>query len=114
MEWISVEDELPPQKWPVIVRNGKSIFYYVTYHYKKWHQCNRNLHKVTHWRFFGDRKPSIPPKDMRAYLRKAEKYRHQMKTRTFTTGPIVGLYRNPDFEPQSDISFIKEMENGMD
>ena len=92
MEGISVEDELPPQNWRVIVKNGKKIVPNVTYHYKKWHHWDRKLHKVTHWKYPEDRRPSIPPKEMRAYLRRAEKYRHQMKTRTLKTGPIIGLY----------------------
>jgi hypothetical protein len=93
MKWISVEDELPPQKYPVIVKNGKTIVYYVKYHYNKWHHWGRKLHKVTHWKFAQDRRPSIPPKDMRAYLRRAEKYKQQMQPKKFTTRPIVGLYK---------------------
>jgi len=92
MKWISIEDELPPQGYTVMVKNGKTIVYSACYHYKKWHHWNRKLHRVTHWKYFQDRRPSIPPKDMRAYLRRAEKYRHQMKTRTLRTGPIIGLY----------------------
>jgi hypothetical protein len=92
MEWISVEDELPPQNWKVIVKNGKTIVDNVTYHYKKWHHWSRKLHQVTHWKYAAGRRPSIPPKEMRAYLRRAEKYRHQMKTRNLKTGPIIGLY----------------------
>jgi hypothetical protein len=110
-EWISVEDELPPQKWRVIVKNGKTIVDNVTYHYKKWYHCSRNLHQVTHWKFSEDRKPSIPPKDMRNYLRRAEKYRHQMKKKTFRIGPITGLYFGKYFKPQSAIEFVKEMED---
>lgn len=114
MEWISVEDELPPQKWPVIVKNGKMIVYDVRYHYKKWHHWSWKLHQVTHWKYAPGRRPSIPPNEMRAYLKRSEKYRHQMKKRNFKTGQIIGLYSGKYFEPQSGIEFIKEMEDGMD
>ncbi len=90
-EWISVEDDLPPQGWGVIVKNGKSILPYVKYRYKKWHYWDRILHRVTHWRFSEDNKPSIPPKDLRAYMRRAEKYQHQMQTRNFT---IYGMKKD--------------------
>lgn len=113
-EWISVENELPPQKWSVIVKNGKLIVHNVRYHYKKWHHWGRKLHRVTHWRYSDHCKPSIPIKDMNAYFRRAQKYRDQMKKREFKTGGIIGLNSAPDLKPQSALAFIKEMENGMD
>ncbi len=59
MEWISINDELPPKKWPVIVKNGRTTVHYVIYHYKKWHHWNRKLHQVTHWKFLENKKPFI-------------------------------------------------------
>lgn len=78
-EWIDVNDKLPPQKWTVIVKNGKSVLGDVKYHYKKWHYWNRKLHKVTHWKFSENGKPKIPIKNMRSYLKKAKLYRNQMQ-----------------------------------
>ena len=111
MDWISVEDELPPQKWQVIVKNGKTIVENVTYRYKKWRHWNRQLHQVTHWKFAADRKPSIPPKEMRAYLRRCEKYRKQMQKKEFVPRPIVGFFFGSEMESQSAESFEKEMED---
>ena len=91
MECISVEDQFPPQNWKVIVKNGKTIMDNVTYHYKKWHHWSRKLHKVTHWKFAQDRRPPIPPKDMRAYLRRSEKYKHQMQKKNFVAATVVGF-----------------------
>lgn len=111
MEWISVEDNLPPQGWEVIVKNGKSILPYVKYRYKKWHHWDKILHRVTHWRFSEDNKPSIPPKDLNAYMRRAEKYRHQMQTRKFKTGPIVGLNSKQIQVSATYLNLINELLN---
>ena len=84
MEWTKIEDGLPPQNWPVIVKNGKSIIYSATYYRKKWHYWERKLHKVTDWKYFPNGEPKIPVKDLRAFFRRAEKYRNQMQKRNFT------------------------------
>ncbi len=111
MEWISVEDELPPQNLPVIVKNGKVIVDYVKYRYKKWHHWKRKLHKVTQWKYYC--KPAILPNEMRAFFRRAEKYRDQMQPKKFKTGPIVGLHSAKEPKPQSGKDFIKQMKKGM-
>ncbi len=114
MEWISVQDKLPIQKWNVTVKNGKSILNNAKYHYKKWHYWDRKLHQVTHWRYDEQNKPTIPIKEIRAYLRRAEKYRHQMQPRNFKTGPIVGLYLGKSLKSESALDLMKELQKELD
>lgn len=89
--WIKIEDELPIQNWHVRVKNGKKILE-ARYYRKKWYSYHQydvwddgelrpvRLHQVTewekHWTY-----PSVPQKDMRAFFRRAQKYRTQMKSK---------------------------------
>ena len=113
MTWISIKDELPIQKWIVQVKNGKSICS-ASYYRKKWYCRDRKLHKITHWAKDLVSYPKIPHKDMKKYLKRAEKYRHQMQTKNFKTGPIIGLYSGESLKPGSALDLIRELENGMD
>lgn len=82
-DWISIKDQLPIQKWGVRVKNGKKVvdaFYYR----KKWYWWDRKLHKVTHWEKCPVTYPKIPLKDMRDFLNRAKKYKHQIQKRKFT------------------------------
>lgn len=83
IEWISVEDELPPQKWGVAVKCGKRIYPWAKYYRKKWWLWQFKLHQVTHWAYNPGYKPSIPPADLRAFARRCEKYKHQMQKKIF-------------------------------
>lgn len=111
MDWISIEDELPPQSYDVIALNGKAVVYYAAYYRKKWYSWDKRLHKVTHWKYFEGRKPSIPPKDLKAFFLRAEKYKQQMEKKEFRMGPIKGLYHGGGLTSQSAESFLQEMQN---
>lgn len=110
MTWIKIEDELPIQKFRVRVKNGKRELPDACYYRKKWHLWDRKLHKVTEWFKCPITYPKIPPKDLRAYLRRAKKYRHQMQPRNFNMGMIRGLLTGRDLQPQSVLDLIKELE----
>lgn len=90
MEWISVQDELPIQKWQVLVKNGKRI-YYAHYYRKKWYGGVGRLKKVTHWNKNPETYPKISPKDLIGFFNRCKKYRNQMQTKTMRAGPIIGL-----------------------
>ncbi len=86
--WIKIEDELPIQDYAISIRNGKTIVRGV-YYRKKWWSWGRRLHMVTEWYKCPVSYPSIPQKDMRAYLRRAERYRGQIKTKFVRFGPLT-------------------------
>ncbi len=48
MKWISIDNELPIQKFDVYVKNANRI-YLARYFRKKWYTHSQQLHKVTHW-----------------------------------------------------------------
>lgn len=100
MEWISIEDDLPPEKYQVFVRNGKNKCIAYLYR-KKWFsdwdsevfdEKIVQLHKVSHWAYHPICGLKIPAKDFEKFHKQAQIYRKQMKTRNFRTAPIIGLW----------------------
>lgn len=96
MEWISIEDELPIQRMGIYVKNGKHIVW-AYYYRKKWWSWQRRLHKVTHWNKCPVTYPKIPAKDMRAYLRRAAKYKKQMQKKNLVLPNHIYFGTYPPF-----------------
>lgn len=113
MTWIKVEEELPIQGWRVRAKNGKRVFD-ASYYRKKWYWCDKKLHKVTEWEKCPVTYPKISQKDMRAYLRRAEKYRGQMQPKKFITKPPIGLYSADRFNPEPAECLAEELRNPPD
>lgn len=96
MAWIKTEDELPIQNFRVRVKNGKQVVD-AKYYRKKWYthpffdawyedhpKKRRKLHKVTEWEKCPISYPKISRKEMKGFLDRVEKYRHQIQSRKFT------------------------------
>lgn len=90
MDWISVENGLPPENYPVYVMNGKNK-YIASYCEKKWianwkrdiwdereDKCVE-LHKVHKWAYEPITGLKIPVKDFEEYMKRAKKFNHQIQ-----------------------------------
>lgn len=83
MTWIKCSDEIPIQGISVRVKNGLK-FETAKYYRGKWRSHGRFLHKVHEWEKCPVTYPKIPAKDYRQFMRKCERYKHQMQPKRFS------------------------------